>query len=66
MNSRPVKSAVARCPLITASTRANTATATATKVAFSDLPYLTSLHKRANVTMISNFSNLAMVLKARF
>jgi hypothetical protein len=62
MNSHTEKSAVAHCSLITA----NTATATATNAAFCDLSCLTSLHKRANITTISNFSNLDKVQKARF
>jgi hypothetical protein len=62
MNSRPRKSAVARCPLIAA----NKATAAATKVAYSDLSYLTSLHKRANITTASDFLNLDKVHNARF
>ena len=37
---------------------ANTATATATNLAFSDFPYLTLLRKRANIATISYFSNL--------
>ena len=32
---------------------------------FSDFPYLTLLSKRANITTISNFSNLNKVYKAR-
>jgi hypothetical protein len=54
MNSRTGKSAVARCPLI----MANKATATAAKVAFFDLSYLTSLHKRANFTTIFKIYSL--------
>jgi len=57
MNSRTGKSAVTCGSLITA----NTATATATNLAFSDFPYLTLLRKRTNITTISNFSNLNKV-----
>jgi len=53
MNSRTGKSAVTYGSLITA----NTATATAANLAFSDFPYLAFLHKRANIATISNFSN---------
>jgi hypothetical protein len=62
MNSHAGKSAAARCSLITA----NTATATATNAAFSDFPCFISLRKRANITTISNFSNLDKAQKARF
>ena len=62
MNSRTGKSTVARCSLTTA----NTATATATNVAFPDFSYLTMLRKRDNIFPISYLSNLDKAHKARF
>jgi len=61
MNSRTGKSAVTCGSLVTA----NTATATATNLAFSDFPYVTLLCKRANIATISNFSIFNKVEKAR-